>query len=186
MLSGIIWPVAKENRQGFELCDSCRLATSRDALQFRYAMPVRQMVSTVHFTRMPICPNFRLRLDDPAFPLYRPGRPANLWSDPLAWIYLVIAGLFEMGWAVGLKYTDGFTRLVPTALTVAAMIISVALLGVALRELPVGTGYAVWTGIGTVGTAVLGMYLFGDPVTVARLLSIGLIVAGIAGLKFLG
>ena len=101
----------------------------------------------------------------------------------MAWVYLVIAGLFEMGWAIGLKYTDGFTRLVPTALTVGAMIISVVLLGVALRDLPVGTGYAVWTGIGTVGTAVLGMYLFGDPVTVARLVSIGLIIAGIAGLK---
>ncbi len=101
----------------------------------------------------------------------------------MAWVYLVIAGLFEMGWAIGLKYTDGFTRLVPTALTVGAMIISVVLLGIALRDLPVGTGYAVWTGIGTVGTAVLGMYLFGDPVTVARLVSIGLIIAGIAGLK---
>ena len=101
----------------------------------------------------------------------------------MAWVYLVIAGLFEMGWAIGLNYPDGFTRLVPTALTVGAMIISVVLLGIALRDLPVGTGYAVWTGIGTVGTAVLGMYLFGDPVTVARLVSIGLIIAGIAGLK---
>jgi quaternary ammonium compound-resistance protein SugE len=101
----------------------------------------------------------------------------------MAWVYLVIAGCFEMGWAIGLKYTDGFTRLVPTALTVAAMIISVLLLGLALRDLPVGTGYAVWTGIGTVGTALLGMYLFGDPATVARLASIGLIVAGIIGLK---
>jgi quaternary ammonium compound-resistance protein SugE len=103
----------------------------------------------------------------------------------MAWVYLVIAGIFEMGWAIGLKYTDGFTRVVPTALTVVAMIISVVLLGLALRDLPVGTGYAVWTGIGTVGTAVLGMYLFGDPVTAARLASIGLIVAGIVGLKFL-
>ena len=103
----------------------------------------------------------------------------------MAWVYLVIAGLFEMGWAIGLKYTDGFTKLVPTALTVGAMIISVVLLGLALRDLPVGTGYAVWTGIGTVGTAILGMYLFGDPATAARLASIGLIVAGIAGLKFL-
>lgn len=103
----------------------------------------------------------------------------------MAWVYLVIAGIFEMGWAIGLKYTDGFTRLVPTALTVGAMIVSVLLLGLALRDLPVGTGYAVWTGIGTVGTAILGMYLFGDAVTAARLASIGLIVAGIAGLKFL-
>jgi quaternary ammonium compound-resistance protein SugE len=103
----------------------------------------------------------------------------------MAWVYLVIAGVFEMGWAIGLKYTDGFTRLVPTALTVGAMIISVVLLGIALRDLPVGTGYAVWTGIGTVGTALLGMYLFGDPATAARLASIGLIVAGIVGLKVL-
>jgi quaternary ammonium compound-resistance protein SugE len=103
----------------------------------------------------------------------------------MAWVYLVIAGLFEMAWAIGLKYTDGFTRLVPTALTVGAMIISVVLLGLALRDLPVGTGYAVWTGIGTVGTALLGMYLFGDPATAARLACIGLIIAGIAGLKIL-
>ena len=103
----------------------------------------------------------------------------------MAWVYLAIAGLFEMGWAIGLKYTDGFTRLVPTALTVAAMVISVLLLGLALRDLPVGTGYAVWTGIGTVGTALLGMYLFGDPATVARLACIGLIVSGIIGLKVL-
>lgn len=103
----------------------------------------------------------------------------------MAWVYLAIAGLFEMGWAIGLKYTEGFTRPMPTILTVGAMIISVALLGLALRDLPVGTGYAIWTGIGTVGTAFLGMYLFGDPATVARLASIGLIVAGIAGLKFL-
>jgi len=103
----------------------------------------------------------------------------------MAWVYLVIAGFFEMGWAIGLKYTDGFTRLVPTTLTVGAMIISVVLLGLALRDLPVGTGYAVWTGIGTVGTALLGMYLFNDPATAARLACIGLIVAGIIGLKVL-
>jgi quaternary ammonium compound-resistance protein SugE len=103
----------------------------------------------------------------------------------MAWVYLAIAGLFEIGWAVGLKYTEGFTRLVPSTLTIAAMIISVALLGLALRDLPVGTGYAVWTGIGTVGTAVLGMYLFGDPATATRLACIGLIIAGIAGLKLM-
>lgn len=103
----------------------------------------------------------------------------------MAWIYLVIAGLFEMGWAIGLKYTEGFTRPVPTVLTAAAMIVSVVLLGIALRDLPIGTGYAVWTGIGTVGTALLGMYLFGDPATAARLACIGLIVAGIIGLKVL-
>ena len=103
----------------------------------------------------------------------------------MAWVYLAIAGLFEMGWAIGLKYTEGFTRPMPTVLTVIAMIISVALLGVALRDLPVGTGYAVWTGIGTVGTALLGMYLFGDPATAARLSCIGIIVAGIIGLNVL-
>ncbi|RYG85032.1 MAG: quaternary ammonium compound efflux SMR transporter SugE [Alphaproteobacteria bacterium] len=101
----------------------------------------------------------------------------------MAWVYLVVAGLFEIGWAIGLKYTEGFTRLVPTTLTAGAMIISVVLLGIALRDLPVGTGYAVWTGIGTVGTAILGMVLFQDPATAVRLVSIGLIVAGIAGLK---
>jgi quaternary ammonium compound-resistance protein SugE len=103
----------------------------------------------------------------------------------MAWVYLAIAGIFEMGWAIGLKYTEGFTRPLPTVLTVGAMIISIILLGIALRDLPVGTGYAVWTGIGTVGTAFLGMYLFGDPATAARLASIGLIVAGIVGLKIL-
>jgi quaternary ammonium compound-resistance protein SugE len=101
----------------------------------------------------------------------------------MAWLYLFIAGLFEVGWAIGLKYTEGFSRLVPSLLTVAAMIISITLLGIALKTLPVGTAYAVWTGIGAVGTAALGIYLFGDPATVARLASIGLIVAGIVGLK---
>ena len=101
----------------------------------------------------------------------------------MAWVYLFIAGLFEVGWAVGLKYTEGFTRLVPTLLTVAAMILSLALLGLALKTLPVGTAYAVWTGIGAVGTAALGIYLFGEPATVARMASVGLIVAGIVGLK---
>ena len=101
----------------------------------------------------------------------------------MAWVYLVIAGLFEMGWAIGLKYTEGFTRLVPTVLTIGAMIVSVALLGLALRDLPVGTGYAVWTGIGTVGAATLGILIFGEPATVLRLGSIALIVLGILGLK---
>lgn len=101
----------------------------------------------------------------------------------MAWVYLVFAGLLEIAWAIGLKYTDGFTKLVPTTLTVGAMIASVILLGIALRELPVGTGYAVWTGIGTVGTALLGIWLFQEPATALRLASIGLIVAGIAGLK---
>jgi quaternary ammonium compound-resistance protein SugE len=101
----------------------------------------------------------------------------------MAWIYLFAAGLLEIGWAIGLKYTEGFTKLVPSALTIGAMVASVALLGIALRELPVGTGYAVWTGIGTVGTAILGIVLFAEPATAVRLASIGLIVAGIAGLK---
>ena len=101
----------------------------------------------------------------------------------MAWLYLFVAGLFEVGWAIGLKYTEGFTRLVPSLLTIAAMILSLALLGLALKTLPVGTAYAVWTGIGAVGTAAFGIYLFGDPATAARLASIGLIVAGIVGLK---
>ena len=101
----------------------------------------------------------------------------------MAWLILGIAGLCEIGWAIGLKYTEGFTRLVPSVLTAAAMIVSVALLGWALKSLPVGTAYAVWTGIGAVGTAILGIVLFGDPATVARLGCIGLIVAGIVGLK---
>ena len=101
----------------------------------------------------------------------------------MAWIILGIAGLFEIGWAVGLKYAHGFTRLVPSVLTIASMAVSMLLLGLALRTLPVGTAYAVWTGIGTVGTALLGIYLFGEPATALRLACIGLIVAGIVGLK---
>jgi quaternary ammonium compound-resistance protein SugE len=101
----------------------------------------------------------------------------------MAWLYLFIAGLFEVGWAIGLKYTDGFTRLIPSVWTVASMVLSIVLLGLALKSLPVGTAYAVWTGIGAVGTAALGIHLFGEPATAARLASIGLIVAGIVGLK---
>ena len=101
----------------------------------------------------------------------------------MAWLILFVAGLCEIGWAVGLKYTDGFTKLVPTALTVAAMLVSVALLGLAMKHLSVGTAYAVWTGIGAVGTVVLGIVLFKEPVTAARLVCVGLIVAGILGLK---
>ena len=101
----------------------------------------------------------------------------------MAWIYLLIAGLFEVGWAIGLKYTDGFTRLWPSLWTAASMVLSVWLLAVALRTLPVGSGYAVWTGIGAIGTVILGIYLFDEPVTFPRLASIALIVAGIAGLK---
>ncbi len=101
----------------------------------------------------------------------------------MAWIYLFFAGLFEVGWAIGLKYTEGFTRALPTAGTVASMVVSLGLLGLALKELPVGTGYAVWTGIGTVGTAILGIVLFGEPATAMRLGCIALIVAGLIGLK---
>lgn len=101
----------------------------------------------------------------------------------MSWLILVVAGLFEIGWAIGLKYTQGFTRLWPTLGTVGAMVISVGLLGVAMRELPVGTAYAVWTGIGAVGTVILGIVLFGDPANAPRLVCVGLIVAGILGLK---
>ena len=101
----------------------------------------------------------------------------------MAWAYLALAGLFEISWAIGLKYTDGFTRIVPSVLTLVSMVVSVLLLGLALKTLPVGTGYAVWTGIGTVGTALLGIYLLGEPATAVRLACIGLIVAGILGLK---
>jgi quaternary ammonium compound-resistance protein SugE len=101
----------------------------------------------------------------------------------MAWIYLAFAGLFEIVWAIGLKYADGFTRPIPSAITVVGMIISVVLLGMALKEIPVGTGYAVWTGIGTVGAAVLGMILFQEPATAIRIGCIALIVAGIMGLK---
>ncbi len=99
------------------------------------------------------------------------------------WIILVLAGLFEIGWAIGLKYTEGFTRPWPTAGTVASMIVSLGLLGIAMKSLPVGTAYAVWVGVGAVGTAVLGIVLLGEPANAGRLLSLALIVAGIIGLK---
>jgi quaternary ammonium compound-resistance protein SugE len=101
----------------------------------------------------------------------------------MAWFYLLIAGLFEVAWAIGLKYTEGFTRLWPSLGTIAAMIVSLGFLGLALKTLPVGTAYAVWTGIGAFGTALLGIYLFAEPATALRLGSIALIVAGIVGLK---
>lgn len=101
----------------------------------------------------------------------------------MAWAILFVAGLLEVGWAIGLKYTEGFSRLMPSVLTLAAMAGSIILLGLALKTLPIGTAYAVWTGIGAVGTAILGIVLFGDPATVARLACIGLIVSGIVGLK---
>lgn len=101
----------------------------------------------------------------------------------MAWFILFIAGLFEVAWAIGLKYTDGFSKLWPSVGTAAAMLISVVLLGLAMRTLPVGTAYAVWTGIGAVGTVILGIVLFGDPANAARLACVALIVAGILGLK---
>ena len=99
----------------------------------------------------------------------------------MAWSVLFVAGLLEIGWAIGLKYTEGFTRLVPSVLTLASMAASVLLLGLALKTLPIGTAYAVWTGIGAVGTAILGIALFGEPATALRLASIGLIVAASSG-----
>jgi quaternary ammonium compound-resistance protein SugE len=101
----------------------------------------------------------------------------------MAWFYLLLAGLLEIVWAIGLKYTAGFTKPLPSAITVAAMIFSLGLLGLALKSIPVGTGYSIWTGIGAVGTAILGIVLFAEPATAARLGCIGLIVAGIVGLK---
>jgi quaternary ammonium compound-resistance protein SugE len=104
----------------------------------------------------------------------------------MAWLILVFAGILEIGWAVGLKYTSGFTRLWPTVGTVAAMVASISLLGVAMRSLPLGTAYAVWTGIGAVGTVVLGIFLFGESAAMGRLLCVAMILAGIVGLKLVG
>ncbi len=101
----------------------------------------------------------------------------------MAWFFLFLAGLSEVGWALGLKYTEGFTRLWPSVATVAMMIVSFVLLGQALRTLPIGTAYAIWTGIGAIGTAMAGMFLFGEPRDAMRLACLGLIVAGIVGLK---
>jgi quaternary ammonium compound-resistance protein SugE len=101
----------------------------------------------------------------------------------MAWIILLVAGLFEIGWAVGLKYTHGFTRPVPTILTLVCVVLSMGLLGLAVRTLPLGTAYAIWTGVGTIGTVILGIYLFQEQASPARLLCIALIVIGIVGLK---
>jgi quaternary ammonium compound-resistance protein SugE len=101
----------------------------------------------------------------------------------MAWLILFLAGLFEVGWAVGLKYTDGFTRPWPTLATAVAMAISLWLLGIAMKSLPLGTAYAVWVGVGTIGTVILGIVLFSEPVNALRLVSVGLILAGIIGLK---
>ena len=101
----------------------------------------------------------------------------------MAWLYLLLAGVSEIGWAIGLKYTHGFTRLVPSVLTIGSMVISLGLLGLALKTLPLGTAYAIWTGIGTLGTAALGIVLFNEPAKAARLFCIALIVCGLVGLK---
>lgn len=101
----------------------------------------------------------------------------------MSWIILFFAGLFEVGWAVGLKYTDGFTRPLPTVLTVGAMVISLGLLGLTMKELPLGTAYAIWTGVGAVGTVIAGIILFGESMALVRLVSVALIVCGLVGLK---
>jgi len=101
----------------------------------------------------------------------------------MAWVYLTVAGLFEIGWAIGLKYSHGFSRPVPSLLTVAAMAMSLWLLSIAMKSIPVGTAYAVWTGIGAIGVAVLGMVLFGESREIVRLVCLFLIIAGILGLK---
>ncbi|MBI5666668.1 MAG: quaternary ammonium compound efflux SMR transporter SugE [Chloroflexi bacterium] len=103
----------------------------------------------------------------------------------MAWVYLVIAGLLEVGWALGLKYSEGFTRLVPSIFTVIGMVLSFAFLSLALKTIPLGTAYAVWTGIGAVGTVILGIVLLGEPAEVLRLLCVGLIIAGVVGLRIL-
>ena len=115
--------------------------------------------------------------------------PLSIFTDEIlrerhmAWIILVFAGLFEVGWAIGLKYTEGFTRLWPTIWTVLAMIISLWLLGIAMKSLPVGTAYSIWVGVGAVGTVILGIVLLGEPANAVRLISVSLIIAGIVGLK---
>jgi quaternary ammonium compound-resistance protein SugE len=113
----------------------------------------------------------------------RSARAPSPCGGLMPWVILVLAGLFEIGWAIGLKYTEGFTRLWPSVWTVAAMIVSLALLGLAMKSLPVGTSYAVWVGVGAVGTAILGIVLLGEPATAGRIASLALIVAGIVGLK---
>lgn len=101
----------------------------------------------------------------------------------MSWLILVVAGVFEVSWAIGLKFTDGFTRLWPTVATIIAMVISLGLLGIAMKSLPVGTAYAVWVGVGAVGTAILGIVLLGEPVNAGRMISLALIITGIIGLK---
>lgn len=119
---------------------------------------------------------FFTRRDDPA--------PRGILCMP--WLLLLLAGLFEVAWAIGLKYTDGFSRPLPTLLTLSAMGVSVLLLAMAVKQLPLGTAYAVWTGIGAVGTVLMGIWLFNEPATLARVLCLLLIIGGILGLKFIG
>lgn len=113
------------------------------------------------------------------------GRPCPL-EFTMPWLLLLLAGLFEVAWAIGLKYTDGFSRPLPTLLTLSAMGVSVLLLAMAVKQLPLGTAYAVWTGIGAVGTVLMGIWLFNEPATLARVLCLLLIIGGILGLKFIG
>lgn len=114
------------------------------------------------------------------------GRPCPFGNSLMAWLLLLLAGLFEVAWAIGLKYTDGFSRPLPTLLTLSAMGVSVFLLAMAVKQLPLGTAYAVWTGIGAVGTVLMGIWLFNEPATLARILCLLLIIGGILGLKFVG
>jgi len=121
---------------------------------------------------------------DPAPPIeVGSSPPANQGARAMAWVYLLVAGLFEVAWAIGLKYTEGFTRFWPSVLTITAIVISMSLLAMAVRTIPVGTGYAIWTGIGAAGTATLGILLFYEPVTVWRLLFLLMIIGGAIGLK---
>ncbi len=112
--------------------------------------------------------------------------PASCGICLMSWLLLLLAGLFEVAWAIGLKYTDGFSRPLPTLLTLSAMGVSVLLLAMAVKQLPLGTAYAVWTGIGAVGTVLMGIWLFNEPATLARVLCLQLIIGGILGLKFIG
>jgi len=121
--------------------------------------------------------------DDIRAPISIGDDPAILKGTRMAWVILIVAGLFEVGWAIGMKYTEGFTRLWPTMWTVPAMVLSLWLLGIAMKSLPVSTAYSVWVGVGSVGTVILGNVLLGEPVNAARLISVGLILAGILGLK---
>lgn len=112
--------------------------------------------------------------------------PASCGICLMSWLLLLLAGLFEVAWAIGLKYTDGFSRPLPILLTLSAMGVSVLLLAMAVKQLPLGTAYAVWTGIGAVGTVLMGIWLFNEPATLARVLCLLLIIGGILGLKFIG